>query len=204
MNFFSILSILIEMATSVSILDLWPVLKSDTDAVCQEGEKMSDTKRITRQEYYGAIDYARYEGVHRILSLIAAMTDGEDAEKIPQLPYDTNLLNEMYEKYHITRWISDLTYKVNPVCPNCGEEHLYFEIQISEEEQSQVEAFYEANKDCSPIRLTLEGKIPLSVTRKFKCPCCNAAFEATFPIVREYYRGRKTGAMHDDGLLNNW
>lgn len=110
----------------------------------------------------------------------------------------------MYEKYNITRWISDLTYRVNPACPACGEEHLYFEIQISEDEQSQVEAFYEANKDCTSICMTLEGKKPMSVTRKFKCPCCNAVFEATVPIVREGYRGRKIGAMHDEGLLNNW
>lgn len=165
---------------------------------------MADTKRLTRKDYYGIIDYARQEGVHRILSLIDAMSGGEDAEKIPQLPYDSELLTEMYEKYHITRWISDLTYRVNPFCPNCGEEHLYFEIQISEEEQRQVESFYEANKDCSPIRLTLERAVPLTVTREFECPCCGAVFEASVPICREWYLGRKTGPMQDDGLLNNW
>lgn len=79
---------------------------------------MADTKRLTRENYYGIIDYARYEGVYRILSLIDAMSGGEDAEKISQLPYDSDLLSEMYKKYHITRWISDLTYRVNPFCPN--------------------------------------------------------------------------------------
>ncbi|MCD8015749.1 MAG: hypothetical protein LUG99_21815 [Lachnospiraceae bacterium] len=165
---------------------------------------MSDTRRITRKDYYSVVDYARYEGVHRILTLIAAMSDGEDVEKIRQLPYDMNLLNEMYKKYNITRWMSDLTYRVNTICLNCGEENLYFEVQISEDEQSQVEEFYDANKNCHPIRMILEGNTPLSVARKFKCSCCNTVFEASVPIARECYCGRKTGAMQDKELLDNW
>lgn len=67
-----------------------------------------------------------------------------------------------------------------------------------------MENFYEANKNKSPICIALEGAVPLTVTREFKCPCCGDVFEAAVPVCREWYRGRKTGPMQDYGLLNNW
>lgn len=33
-------------------------------------------------------------------------------------------------------------YRVNPSCPNCGEEHAYYDIMLSEEEQNTLDNYY--------------------------------------------------------------
>ena len=166
---------------------------------------MSNKKEITRDDYYRIVDEARYEGIRCVLSLIDAMAKGGDLEKIPEIPHDMELQREMYKKYHMTLWKKDLTYRVNAFCPKCGEEHAYFDIQITEEEQKIVEDFYEDKKNVSSFYLLLAREAPLRVTKEFVCPCCRAEFKATVPIIRECYLGRKVGVMiNDDNVMSAW
>lgn len=75
------------------------------------------------------------------------------------------------------------TYRVNPFCPNCGEEHMRFEVTISEEEQNVVDSFYEQHKNESPIVLAL-SPCPLYVEREFRCTCCGTVFTKKVGICR--------------------
>ncbi len=80
------------------------------------------------------------------------------------------------------------TYLVNPFCPNCGEEHMRFEVTISEEEQRVLDQYYEQHKNESPLILAL-SPCPLYVEREFRCTCCGAVFTKTVGICRERQGG---------------
>lgn len=159
---------------------------------------------IGREKYYRIVDNARQEGVNQILLLISSMVDGGDVDKIPLLATDSELRSEMCEKYSLTRWKRDLSYRVNVFCPACKEEHNYYIIQIDECEQETVENFYRANANRSSLRMLLEGVFPLRVKRRFMCPCCKAEFDAVVPISRSAYLGRKTGVMKDNDAIQFW
>ncbi|MCD8091145.1 MAG: hypothetical protein LUD81_11110 [Clostridiales bacterium] len=165
---------------------------------------MSNEKHISKKNYYYLIDMSREEGINRILRLIDAMVDGGDADKVIKLPGNAELQEEMYKKYHMTRWLRDLTYRVNPFCPECGEEHNYYYVQITEDEQRKIEDFYEKNKGRSDLVMLISREYPLSITRTFECPCCHAEFEATVFISKESYQGKKIGPMENDGSINDW
>lgn len=72
-------------------------------------------------------------------------------------------------------------YRVNPFCPNCGEEHAYYWIEISEDEQQTLDSYYTENQNKSTLALLLAGA-PLVVTRSFKCPVCDTCFEKAVGI----------------------
>lgn len=80
------------------------------------------------------------------------------------------------------------TYLVNPFCPNCGEEHMRFEVTISEEEQKVVDEYYEQHKNESPIVLAL-SPCPMYVEREFRCVCCGTVFMKKVGICRERQGG---------------
>ena len=82
----------------------------------------------------------------------------------------------------------EYAYMVNPTCPECGEEHAYWNIKISAAEQKIVDDYYEANKDKNALALLFENP-PLIVNRKFKCPLCSTIFRADVPIIREMQKG---------------
>jgi len=75
-------------------------------------------------------------------------------------------------------------YRVNPFCPNCGEEHAYYTICITEEEQQQVDKFYEEKKYRSELE-SLLGPCALYLEREFRCPVCGAVFKKVVGIYRE-------------------
>lgn len=58
-------------------------------------------------------------------------------------------------------------YRVNPFCPNCKEEHLYYDITISEEEQKILDDYYMKNQGLSSVVLLLSAP-PLVVERTFQ------------------------------------
>lgn len=80
----------------------------------------------------------------------------------------------------------DRCYRVNPFCPNCKEEHLYWTIVISEEDQEKMDSYYAAaaKKNLSPLAIMLEGP-PLWVERTFQCPICETEFTKAVGIFRE-------------------
>lgn len=75
-------------------------------------------------------------------------------------------------------------YRVNPFCPSCMEEHAYYDVEISEEEQKIVDDYYEQHKNETTLRLLL-SPAPLYVEREFQCPCCKKIFTKMVGIVRE-------------------
>ena len=42
-------------------------------------------------------------------------------------------------------------YKINPTCPDCGEEHLYWQIELTDEEQAILDKHTEDHKGESSI-----------------------------------------------------
>lgn len=75
-------------------------------------------------------------------------------------------------------------YRVNPFCPNCGEEHAYWTIAITEEEQKIVDKYYEDNKFKSTLEMVFAEikNPPLVVEKEFQCPVCRTVFIKRVPI----------------------
>ena len=81
-------------------------------------------------------------------------------------------------------------YRVNPICPVCGEEHISWTITLTDEEQKELDDYYrktavrrEEYTDFGNLLCDFYEK-PLRVTRKFEC-FCNAIFEATVTVLRQ-------------------
>ncbi len=68
-------------------------------------------------------------------------------------------------------------YKINPPCPKCHEEHNWWHIQLTDEEQAKMDAYVAASEGKSSLELLL-GEPGIVVTRKLKCCCCGHVFEA--------------------------
>lgn len=81
-------------------------------------------------------------------------------------------------------------YKVNPSCPICGEEHCYWRISLSKEEQETLDAYYAVRQregsvtSVSDMIDDIAGR-PLVITRCFTCGACHQKFEATVIVFRE-------------------
>jgi len=75
-------------------------------------------------------------------------------------------------------------YRVNSVCPNCGEEHAGWFVSISEDEQAIVEAYYAEKQFKSTLDMLLAEiyNPPLRVRRSLHCPACGKAFAAIVPV----------------------
>jgi DNA-directed RNA polymerase subunit M/transcription elongation factor TFIIS len=98
-----------------------------------------------------------------------------DLLKIPKenrIVYMPKLLNSMG------------VYRVNPFCTECGEEHAYYDIQLTEEEQAKIDEFYRVNAD-KPFWELMFMKAPLIVERKFKCPACGKIFVGKASVFRD-------------------
>ena len=67
-------------------------------------------------------------------------------------------------------------YKINPPCPKCHEEHNWWHIQLTNEEQAKMDAYVAASEGKSSLELLL-GEPGIVVTRKLKCCCCGHVFE---------------------------
>lgn len=75
-------------------------------------------------------------------------------------------------------------YRVNPFCPNCGEEHACYDITLSEEEQNTLDNYYANHQGESSLALLL-NEPPLIIEKKFKCPICKMEFSKSVGIYRE-------------------
>ena len=80
--------------------------------------------------------------------------------------------------------VKDRYYRVNPFCPSCGEEHAYYTICITGDEQKKVDEFYEEKKYNSTLE-SLFGPCPLFIEKEFQCPVCKVVFVAKVGIRRE-------------------
>lgn len=61
-------------------------------------------------------------------------------------------------------------YKINPTCPGCGEEHLYWQVGLTDEEQAILDTHTEEHKGESSI-VSLMSPPGLIITRRLKCGC---------------------------------
>ena len=75
-------------------------------------------------------------------------------------------------------------YRVNPFCHSCGEEHLYYNILLTEEEQKKLDDFYMENKGKSFMEIVF-GNPPLVVRQRFRCPMCKMRFIKDVAIYKE-------------------
>ncbi len=75
-------------------------------------------------------------------------------------------------------------YKINPPCPQCHEEHIWWHIQLTDEEQAKMDEYVAANEGKSSLELLLRGESGIVVTRKLKCCCCGAEFEAKVGLMK--------------------
>ena len=75
-------------------------------------------------------------------------------------------------------------YRVNPECPNCGEEHASWLVTITEDEQAVVEAYYAKKQFKSSLDMILAEiyNPPLRVNKELRCPVCRKSFKAIVPI----------------------
>ncbi len=66
-------------------------------------------------------------------------------------------------------------YKINPPCPKCHEEHNWWHIQLTDEEQAKMDEYVAASAEKSSMELLL-GEPGIVITRKLKCCCCGHVF----------------------------
>ena len=82
-------------------------------------------------------------------------------------------------------------YRINPTCPFCKEEHEYWDITLTIEEQHTLDSYYESiqesHSQCSDLANILDDieNKPLIITRKLRCTMCDRYFDATVTILKE-------------------
>lgn len=75
-------------------------------------------------------------------------------------------------------------YKVNPPCPYCDEEHIYWTIKLTDEEQAILDAHTQQHRGESYL-ISLLSPPGLVVKRTLKCCCCKKEFDANLAIRKE-------------------
>lgn len=104
----------------------------------------------------------------------AGKPDEEIMESMELTREQLEKLKKKLEELEETEKLSEQKiYRVNPFCPHCGEEHVWFNIVISDEEQKKMDLYYKENENKSEFALLLAPP-PLFVKTKFRCPCCEA------------------------------
>ena len=86
-------------------------------------------------------------------------------------------------------------YKINPTCPYCGEEHEYWTIRLTDEEQQVLDEHIRQHAGENPI-IVLMSPPALTVTRIVKCNLCHNEFKAHVAIRSE----NEIGWKHPDFL----
>ncbi len=84
-------------------------------------------------------------------------------------------------------------YRINPSCPHCGEEHEYWTIRLTDEEQQVLDEHTAQHAGEHPI-ISLMSPPGLAVTRKVKCGMCHNEFKAYVAIRKE----NEVGWTHPD------
>lgn len=91
-------------------------------------------------------------------------------------------------------------YRYNPACPKCKEEHIYYNVLISEEDQKFMDDYYKAHQEESSLAVMLEGP-PLVVESTFKCPICKTQFTARYGLYRENQVGYQSDEIIPMGVV---
>lgn len=91
-------------------------------------------------------------------------------------------------------------YRYNPTCPNCKEEHVYYTVLISEEDQKIMDDYYAAHKGESSLALMLQ-KPPLVMESNFMCPICKTQFTKCYGLYRENQVGYQSSDCVPMGIV---
>lgn len=84
-------------------------------------------------------------------------------------------------------------YKINPTYPYCGEEHLYWKIQLTDEEQEILDVHTKEHESEHPV-ISLLSQPGLYVERKLKCGICYTEFSVKAAVRKE----NEIGWSHPD------
>ena len=130
--------------------------------------------------------------------ILSGKSDEEIMESVELTREELEKLKKKLEELEETEKLSEQKiYRVNPFCPHCGEEHVWFNIIISDEEQKKMDLYYKEHENKSEFALLLAPP-PLFVETEFRCPCCGEVFVAKVGIYRENaldYRSEKIVPM---------
>ena len=138
------------------------------------------------------------KGIKITKMILSGKSDEEIMESMELTREELEKLKKKLEELEETEKLSEQKiYRVNPFCPHCGEEHVWFNIIISDEEQKKMNLYYKENENKSEFALLLAPP-PLFVETEFRCPCCGEVFVAKVGIYRENaldYRSEKIVPM---------
>lgn len=73
-------------------------------------------------------------------------------------------------------------YRVNPTCPFCGEEHMYWVIKLSDEDEAQIKKFEEKHKGENFLKKIFSGPAVI-VQKKFEYGMCKREFYARCGVM---------------------
>ena len=80
--------------------------------------------------------------------------------------------------------MSKHVYKMNPACPHCGEEHIWWRRRIPLEYEEKLDAWYAEHPDVSDFESFLM-EAPVFVPQSFRCIICGKEFAYHMGIRRE-------------------
>lgn len=92
-------------------------------------------------------------------------------------------------------------YRVNSFCPHCGEEHCYWTVTLSDEEQEALDNYYKSREEHRKHQTAIANMSddiatkPVIIRRQFKCGACKQEFEATVTVFRENEIGYRSSDM---------
>lgn len=80
--------------------------------------------------------------------------------------------------------MSGRLYQINPTCSQCKEEHMWWNVRLTDEEQKKLDHHTEVHKAESEL-YSLLSEPAIIITRKLKCGECGVEFEARVGIWKE-------------------
>lgn len=170
-------------------------LKGEVEVCEAFRELMKDEiEELLEEEKEKAVE----KGIKVTKMILSGKSDEEIMESVELTREELEKLKKKLEELEETEKLSEQKiYRVNPFCPHCGEEHVWFNIIISDEEQKKMDLYYKENENKSEFALLLAPP-PLFVETEFRCPCCGEVFVAKVGIYRENaldYRSEKIVPM---------
>lgn len=78
--------------------------------------------------------------------------------------------------------IKGRVYRINPPCPYCGEEHMYLNVRLTDEEQEKMDVFTEKCKGKNPLMVLL-GKSDVLIRRRIRCCVCEKEFTIDYGLM---------------------
>lgn len=72
-------------------------------------------------------------------------------------------------------------YRINPFCQYCGEEHMYWTIGLTDEEQKQLDEFEKLHEGEAFLVKFFAGP-GVIIKRRLKCGCCKKEFDTEYGL----------------------